>query len=798
MKTVLDELEEDVLVVEESGVIKFVGRALAQKLGYTQDEILQLNIEEILQVDWEDWEIKRYGETRVDLQTRSGNILTYKMQVFKDEWNGEHVWYVLGEHVPLGEASEDEARSILEQLPMMIASKSLEGKYMYMNKACRDYYEYHSEEYLGKNDIEIYGELAGEIYQNKDNQIIQEAVPEYIENWVKTQTGKMRLINVYKSPLYDAAQEVCGLIKFADEITMKKWVELEQKHQLNQVFKLMETGKSEASCKDITLKEQLIKEVLKDIKAEGMAIWVYDATREQLVCKFATPFNQHLAREALEAELLGCTVAYAHKGSRNQEIKPLEQVDFMELEDLSIREKLQERGIQHVGVFDITDGSEFLGVVNLLYKQYEVSDRELINWIQKICNKLGDHIKRVRVTKELEKTLKKRMQTEAELGELLSVVSDGVWVSDESHKLLKVNRGICEMMGVSEAELLKKGILNYIHEEDKSFMSYTRRQCRAYPGEINRMIMRIPHTSGELVWMECGVKYIMDKQIYVYTGKNVTSKYQFKKQQSLYAQKRQLQILKEEFLSHISQELQEPLNSLWVKQQMLEQGLKVCNTEKYKGYIKKNIYRLMRLVNNLIDSTHIVAGEYEMKKKNYELVGVVGDIARTAARYAVYKGITLYFETDLSKQVIGCDIDKIDRVILNLIANAIKYTPRGGRITIRLRKQADQIVLEVEDNGIGIPKEQLENIFEQFMQVDVSLTRQNEGSGIGLSLAKLFVSLHEGKIYAQSTLGKGTRITVELPNRRVKGCLLEASRGELATHRMERCRIEFADIYDLD
>ena len=225
------------------------------------------------------------------------------------------------------------------------------------------------------------------------------------------------------------------------------------------------------------------------------------------------------------------------------------------------------------------------------------------------------------------------------------------------------------------------------------------------------------------------------------------------------------------------------------------------NEEKVKKYyniMKQNCYRLLRLVNNLIDITKIDAGYFKLNLKNENIIAIIEDITLSVTDYAENKGLEIIFDTDIEEKIMACDADKIERIMLNLLSNAIKFTPAGGNILVNIADKDSSIIISVKDTGIGIPLDKQESIFERFIQVDKSLSRNREGSGIGLSLVKSLVELHGGTIELVSEYGKGSEFIIEFP---VKVLPPEnettISDENIAKEtNIEMINIEFSDIYD--
>ena len=210
--------------------------------------------------------------------------------------------------------------------------------------------------------------------------------------------------------------------------------------------------------------------------------------------------------------------------------------------------------------------------------------------------------------------------------------------------------------------------------------------------------------------------------------------------------------------------------------------------------IRQNCYRLLRLVNNIIDISKMDYGYYDIELGNYNIVSVVEDITMSILEYVNNKGIELIFDTEVEEEIIACDPDKIERIILNLLSNAIKYTKDSGKIYVNIGKDDKNIYISVTDNGIGIPEKKLNTIFERYAQVDNKLTRRFNGSGIGLSLVKSLVKMHQGDIYVESKVNEGSKFTIRLPIRQVQS--KNKKNTSLTKSKVEKCSIEFSDIYN--
>lgn len=255
------------------------------------------------------------------------------------------------------------------------------------------------------------------------------------------------------------------------------------------------------------------------------------------------------------------------------------------------------------------------------------------------------------------------------------------------------------------------------------------------------------------------------------------------------------------FFNNIAHELRTPINvvlgSIQLFEMMGDDLFLLYNRNKFKAYnniMKKNCYRLLRVVNNLIDISRIEAESFCLCVANHDIVSMVKEITSNAKKYAAEKGITLKFHTYNKTIVTTFDEDRLSRALLNLLSNAIKFTPQGGGIDVSVIKKAENVYISVKDTGIGIPADQLDNIFKRFVQVDKTLSRGHEGGGIGLFLAYSIVKLHEGIISVKSKLGKGSTFTIKLPVKQMYETKNTEIGSELNLSHGDKVTIELSDL----
>ncbi|WP_026886005.1 ATP-binding protein [Clostridium beijerinckii] len=259
-------------------------------------------------------------------------------------------------------------------------------------------------------------------------------------------------------------------------------------------------------------------------------------------------------------------------------------------------------------------------------------------------------------------------------------------------------------------------------------------------------------------------------------------------------------VMKDEFITLITHEFKTPINVIYSAIQLIEQVYINQIPQSVKNLIasiKRNAFRQLRLVNNLLDITKLKADQFKLNKKNIDIVFITQLIAESIKIYAEQKKIVFEFKTNTYSLNTSIDDEKYERIILNLLSNAIKFTPEGGNITVEITENMKNktVSIAVIDTGVGIPEDKREVIFERFGQVDNNLSRQAEGSGIGLALVKMLVEILEGSIEVESELGIGSKFTITLPIKEVT--FEEKSNAFISSDNglVNAINVEFSDIY---
>jgi len=383
-------------------------------------------------------------------------------------------------------------------------------------------------------------------------------------------------------------------------------------------------------------------------------------------------------------------------------------------------------------------------------------------------------------------------------------------------EILDINPMIAFILAYPIEELMEANIIKFLNK------SLIKNELEQFIIEnvcnLSDFETQIKRYDGIIIWVQIDSHIVYNQrgneQFFEGTIQDITERKQteakIKEQQQLLfkAEKEQREVLekslvmKDEFISLISHEFKTPLNVIYSAIQLIEYVYFDKIPERVQeliGNIKQNTFRQLRLSNNLLDITRINSGHIKLNMKNVDIVFLSKVITESVELYAKQKDIQISFKSNVESKIISMDEEKFERIMLNLLSNAMKFTESGGKIIVLLHenKRCNFVQIKVTDTGIGIPKDKQEIIFEKFGQVDNNLSRQAEGTGIGLSLVKLLVDVLGGTIEVESELGEGSTFIITLPVKReeIESEIETEVLMDIDNRLVTEIKVQFSDIY---
>jgi two-component system phosphate regulon sensor histidine kinase PhoR len=354
-----------------------------------------------------------------------------------------------------------------------------------------------------------------------------------------------------------------------------------------------------------------------------------------------------------------------------------------------------------------------------------------------------------RAFNEMSQSLKKKVavisEERSKLATALANMTDGVIMTDIEGNILLANRAAENLFGFTQDKIIGRPIIEAVRDYEidevlKSCLNTAKEQTNQFDSLTARRFLRtvaIPITNGRLK----GALVLF---------------------QDL-TELRNLQTMRREFIGNISHELRTPLSVIKVIIETLESGTIADQktTDDFLTRVADEVDRMTQMVTELTELSRIESGRAELRTEPVNLNSLIEGVIARLGPQADRQGVTLSSELPPDLPAIIADKERIGQVLTNLVHNAIKFTPSGGRATISAKQEKDSIVVQVADTGIGISKEDLPRVFERFYKADKA--RTSEGTGLGLAIAKHIVQAHGGSIWAQSEEGKGSTFSFSLP-----------------------------------
>ncbi|MBL8655717.1 MAG: PAS domain S-box protein, partial [Alphaproteobacteria bacterium] len=285
----------------------------------------------------------------------------------------------------------------------------------------------------------------------------------------------------------------------------------------------------------------------------------------------------------------------------------------------------------------------------------------------------------------------------------------------------------------------------------------------------------VRRTTGERIWVSENAWAVRDRDgktvAYEGTVEDVTvRKHVEAALREAKAEAEAASAAKSAFLAVMSHELRTPLNAIIGFAEVVAGklfGPHDARYFEYAEYIRQSGTHLLNLINDILDLSKIGAGQFDLQETEFELDRLAEDVVRLFAANASKGGVALVLEGGFPQVSIRGDALRLKQVLMNLVSNAIKFTPQGGSVTLAARLTATTLCVCVSDTGIGMTPAEAKRAMEPFVQIDDGLARKHGGTGLGLPISNQLVMLHGGRLVVDSYKGKGTKVTVELPRERI-------------------------------
>ena len=375
----------------------------------------------------------------------------------------------------------------------------------------------------------------------------------------------------------------------------------------------------------------------------------------------------------------------------------------------------------------------------------QVLDMQGSSEITNITNNLNDLSEVIRLTQENLEQESKRLHS------ILSYMTDGVLATNRRGKITMINDMSKKQLGVQKEEVLNKSILELLKIEDEY-------ELRDLITQIPELMIDSQDANGE--YLSLRVRFALVRRESGFISGLVAVLHDTTEQEKEERERRL-------FVSNVSHELRTPLTSVKSYLEALDEG--ALSEPVAPDFIKVSLDETNRMMRMVTDLLHLSRIDNATSHLDVELINFTAFITFILNRFDKMRGpdeekkYELVRDYPITSVWIEIDTDKMTQVIDNILNNAIKYSPDGGKITVTMKTTDDQMILSISDQGLGIPKQDLPRIFDRFYRVDRARSRAQGGTGLGLSIAKEIIKQHNGFIWAKSEYGKGSTFTIVLP-----------------------------------
>ena len=375
----------------------------------------------------------------------------------------------------------------------------------------------------------------------------------------------------------------------------------------------------------------------------------------------------------------------------------------------------------------------------------KVLDMQGSSEITNITNNLNDLSEVIRLTQENLEQESKRLNS------ILSYMTDGVLATNRRGKITMINDMAKKQLGVQKEDVLNKSILELLKIEDEY-------ELRDLITQIPELMIDSQDANGE--YLSLRVRFALVRRESGFISGLVAVLHDTTEQEKEERERRL-------FVSNVSHELRTPLTSVKSYLEALDEG--ALSEPVAPDFIKVSLDETNRMMRMVTDLLHLSRIDNATSHLDVELINFTAFITFILNRFDKMRGsdeekkYELVRDYPITSVWIEIDTDKMTQVIDNILNNAIKYSPDGGKITVTMKTTDDQMILSISDQGLGIPKQDLPRIFDRFYRVDRARSRAQGGTGLGLSIAKEIIKQHNGFIWAKSEYGKGSTFTIVLP-----------------------------------
>ncbi len=690
---------------------------------------------------------------------------------------------------------------ILNEFDDCIWIKNINGEYIAVNNALCNLLGEDKNTLLHSNGLDIFDYSSFKFVIKDDLNVINKKKKSIMNEYLYIK-GREVILQTHKIPIINSDNScysflAIGQVINTDELYYNNFIIDNNYKTLCNLITESEEKREQVSYEEV---HEYLMDIYETLDINGTSLWIYDDFKKMLIKQMSLGITENISvndtfsiSDLYKDELINISTEINSP-------TPLKNCENFYCNNgfcQSYKYFLKDNYIIVIPI--VYNNSKLLGVLNLYYNE-SFDTESNAKYIVRTSKRLALLLKNIYLSTQLTYQLQKKIKLENELSRFLNIAVDLYVIIDTKGYIKKISSNIPFILGWDFNDLKKIPIKSLIKSTSNSinFKDILHTCNKKFYGGICEV--KCKNNSFKLI--EWYYYHQQETQEIFITGKDVTSFSKLEEKVAYLEEQVECEKFKTDFLANISHEFKTPLNIILASIQLELNSYNSENDNNSIYYnrlnmIKQNSYRLLRLVDNLIDVTQVDSNNIKLYKENVNAISYFEDVIDSVSEYVKKMNKNIIFDTNEEEVFLDCDPEKIQKVILNLISNSIKYTEVNGNIWITLITNWDEhrLYISVKDDGVGIPKNSYDIIFERFKQVDNLFIRRAEGSGIGLPLTKSLIELHSGEIWVNKTIDKGSEFIFYLPIISEKDSKVNYFYNKVIDSRGERLKIEFSDIY---
>lgn len=644
-----------------------------------------------------------------------------------------------------------------------IISKTLNGVITTWNDGATAMFGYKPEEIIGQP---IYRLIPPQFRAQEDQILMRLRAGEnidHIETVRMHKNGSLVDVSLTISPVRSSDGRIIGASKIARDITQRKRTE----------EALQETARQRGAL--YTFVDRLHRsESFPEVYQAGMDA-IIDALRcdRGAVLVLDDGVMRFVEWRGLSDEYRNVAAGYSPWEANNRNPQPVSIVDIDQSEiDDDLKAAITKEGIRSLHFFPLVSGSELIGKFVTYYDRPHIASKEELDLAISIARQLAFGVAR----KETEAALREneeRLRLATQTGKV------GIWDWDIAANRISWTESLYPVHGVSKEDFpgTLEGFLPLIHPDDRDLVSQAVEHSLK-TGKPYELEFRALKPNGEVVWLftdavvfrEQGKPARMLGATLDITDRKVAEAERetlLSREQELRQTAEEANRLKDEFLATMSHELRNPLNVILGYSEIFLRSDEIKNSPQLKRMgetLRRNALAQSHLIRDLLDLSRLRSGKLTLNTETVSLMTAITNAVETVRADAQAKNITIEIDTRNEAVFVEGDLLRLEQIVWNLLSNSVKFTPPGGKVSVQVIEDNNEVALSVKDTGQGIEAAFLPYVFEMFRQADASTRRAQSGMGIGLALVRQLVDLHGGTVTVESAgAAQGTAVNVRLP-----------------------------------